>query len=76
MFFDSQNSSTIIEAIAATRRTIAPYIILAGKRRMQNWFNSELLPTTVLDMSDKGFTNWCAVVETFYLRNKQWPNSS
>jgi len=62
MFFDSpenQQSSTIIIAISATEQTIVPYIILAGKRRMQNWFNSELLPTTVLDMSDKGFTNDC-----------------
>jgi hypothetical protein len=60
MFFDSpenRKSSTIIEAISATGRTIAPYIILASKRRMQNWFNTDLLPTSVFDMSDKGFTN-------------------
>jgi hypothetical protein len=60
MFFDSpenRKSSTVIEAISATGRKIAPYIILAGKRRMQNWFNSNLTPTTVFDMSDKGFTN-------------------
>jgi len=42
MFFDSlanRKSSTVIEAISATGRTIPLYIILAGKRRMQNWFN-------------------------------------
>ena len=60
MFFDSpenRKSSTVIEAISTTGRKIAPYIILASKRRMQNWFNSNLAPTTVFDMSDKGFTN-------------------
>jgi len=60
MFFDSpenRKSSTVIEAISTTRQKIAPYIILAGKRRMQNWFNSNLALTTVFDMSDKGFTN-------------------
>ena len=65
MFFDSpenRKSSTIIKAISATGQTIAPYIILASKRRMQNWFNSDLLLTTVFDMSDKGFTNDCISV--------------
>jgi hypothetical protein len=60
MFFNSLENrklSTIIEAISTTRRTITLYIILTSKRRMQNWFNLELRPTTVLNMSDKGFTN-------------------
>ena len=60
MFFNSpenRKSSTIIEAISATGRTILLYIILAGKRRMQNWFNSKLESSTIFDMSDSGFTN-------------------
>lgn len=60
MFFNSlenQKSITIIKAISTTRQTIAHYIILTSKRRMQNWLNLEFRPTTVLNMSDKGFTN-------------------
>ena len=60
MFFNSlenQKSITIIKAISTTRQTIAHYIILTSKRRMQNQLNLEFRPTTVLNMSDKGFTN-------------------
>jgi hypothetical protein len=60
MFFDSlvnRKSSTVIEAISATGRKIPPYLIMAGKRRVQNRFNSELDPSTVFDMSESGFTN-------------------
>src|SRR5277367_40730 len=57
MFFDSpanRKSSTVIEAISATGRTILLYIILAGKRRMQNWFNSGLESQTTFESR---FTN-------------------
>ena len=60
MFFDSpanRKSSTMIEAISATSRTILLYIILAGKRRMQNQFNSKLEDATTFDISESRFTN-------------------
>ena len=60
MFFNSlanRKSSTVIEAISATGRTIAPYMIMAGKRRMQNWFNNKLDQASIFDMSESGFTN-------------------
>jgi DDE superfamily endonuclease len=47
----------MIEAISATGRTIPLYIILASKKRMQNWFNSSLESQTTLDTSESGFTN-------------------
>ena len=65
MFFDSlanQKSSTVIKAISTTKRIIVLYIILASKRRMQNWFNLGLELTTVFDISESGFTNDCISV--------------
>jgi hypothetical protein len=60
MFFNSlanQKLSTVIKAISATRQTIVLYIILASKRRMQNWFNLGLELITVFDISKSRFTN-------------------
>src|SRR5271169_632288 len=42
--------NTIIESIP-------PYIIINGKRRMDNWFNDNLDLETIIDMSDTGYTN-------------------
>ena len=77
MFFNSlenRKSSTIIKAISTTRRKIAPYIILAGTRRMQNWFNTELLPTSILNTSELGFTNDRTGVQ--WLRHFIWETNS
>jgi len=76
MFFDSpanRKSSTMIEAISATSRTILLYIILAGKRRMQNWFNSRLESQTTLDTSESGFTN--DRISVLWLRHFKCTNS-
>jgi hypothetical protein len=60
MFFDSpenRKSNTIIESVSAVGDTIPPYIIINGRRRMDNWFNDQLDPETVIDMSDTGYMN-------------------
>ena len=60
MFFNSlanRKLSTVIEAISATGQTIAPYMIMASKRRMQNWFNDNLDLASIFDISESGFTN-------------------
>ena len=60
LFFNSPEnckSSTVIEAISVTRKTIPPYIILQGQQKMENWFNKKLDGETSLDMSDSGFSN-------------------
>jgi hypothetical protein len=49
--------NTIIKSISAVGDTIPPYIIINGKRQMDNWFNTNLDPETVIDISDTGYTN-------------------
>jgi len=60
LFFDSPENrkmNTVIESISAVGETIPPYIIINGKRRMDNWFNSGLDSEIIIDISDSGYTN-------------------
>jgi hypothetical protein len=43
--------------VSAVGDTIPPYVIINGRRRMDNWFNDRLDPEIVIDISDSGYTN-------------------
>jgi len=49
--------NTIIKSIFTVSEIIPPYIIINGKRRMDNWFNTNLDLDTIIDISDTGYTN-------------------
>jgi hypothetical protein len=58
MFYDSPENrklNTIIESISAVGETIPPYIIINGRRKMDNWFNDDLDPEITIDTSDTGY---------------------
>ena len=60
MFFNSlenRKSNTIIKSIFVVSETIPLYIIINGRRRIDNWFNNQLNPETVIDISDTRYTN-------------------
>jgi DDE superfamily endonuclease len=65
LFFNSPENrkmNMIIESISAVSEKIPPNIIINGKRRMDNWFNTNLDPETIINISDTGYTNnWIGV---------------
>ena len=60
LFFNSPENrklNTIIETISAVGESIPLYIIIKGRRRMDNWFNNNLDSDIIIDTSDSGYTN-------------------